>query len=42
MTDDQGNLLVAATVAGDVRRLRLRLAAGSRHRLTCPAPDIGH
>ncbi|MFF9642996.1 glycosyl hydrolase family 95 catalytic domain-containing protein [Kitasatospora aureofaciens] len=42
VTDDQGNLLVAATAAGDARRLRLRLAAGSRHRLTYRAPDIGH
>ncbi|MFI9364492.1 glycosyl hydrolase family 95 catalytic domain-containing protein [Kitasatospora sp. NPDC053057] len=45
VTDEEGNLAAGvevAAVAGDARRLRLRLAAGSRHRLSYPGPDVGH
>ncbi|MFE5581281.1 glycoside hydrolase N-terminal domain-containing protein [Kitasatospora sp. NPDC056531] len=42
VTDEAGNLAEAAVVPGDARRLRLRLPAGSRRRVSYPGPDVGH
>ncbi|MBD0690388.1 glycosyl hydrolase family 95 catalytic domain-containing protein [Streptomyces sp. CBMA123] len=42
VTDEAGNLVAAAAVPGDARRLRVRLPGGSCRRLSYPGPDIGH
>ncbi|WP_346766423.1 glycoside hydrolase family 95-like protein, partial [Streptomyces sp. CB01881] len=42
LTDEQGNPVTAVAVPGDARRFRVRLPAGSRHRLSYPGPDTGH
>ncbi|WP_051709043.1 glycosyl hydrolase family 95 catalytic domain-containing protein [Streptomyces sp. NRRL S-350] len=42
LTDQAGRLVAAALAPGDGRRLRARLRAGSRYRLSYPEPDVGH
>ncbi|WP_051837091.1 glycosyl hydrolase family 95 catalytic domain-containing protein [Streptomyces sp. NRRL WC-3742] len=42
VTDEDGNLVAAASAPGDARRLRVRLPAGGHLRLSYPAPDAGH